>query len=135
MGEMVELEKLPQHLDTLSPRDWDRLFELLPEIERTQDFREYAEIISKTVGVIIDLRINPVFDWMAWKEGEAMATNRDYDYSQLDTITLCKLLAAIIRADRFTDGFLADCFERGVIAKILRALKNKVYSSDASEVV
>jgi len=132
---MIELEKLPQHLEALSPGDWDRLFELIPEIERTQDFRGHTEIISKTASVISELRINPAFDWMAWKEGEAMATSRNHDYSQLDTITSCKLLAAIIRADRFTDGFLADCFERGVIAKILRALKNNVYGSDTSEVV
>ncbi len=134
MGEMIELEKLPKHLETLSPRDWDRLFDLIPEIERTQDFRGYAEIISKTVGVIGELRINPVFDWMQWKEGEAMASSREYDYSQLDTITLCKLLAAIIRADRFTEGFLAGCFHRGVMAKILRALKNNVHGSGASEI-
>lgn len=135
MGEMIELEKLPQHLETLSPKDWYRLFDLIPEIERTQDFRGYAEIRSKTVSVISELRINPVFDWMQWKEGEAMATSGNYDYSQLDTITLCKLLAAIIRADRFTEGFLADCFDRGIIAKIVRALKNNVYGSGASEVV
>lgn len=93
---MIQLEELPQHLETLSSRDWDRLFELIPKIERTQAFRSYPDIIRNTV----DVMINPVFDWMSWKEGKAMATSRNYNYSQLDTITLCKLLGAIIRVQR-----------------------------------
>lgn len=126
LKEMVQLEELPQHLDTLSSRDWDRLFDLIPKIEETRSFNEFSDIIKETITVISELRINPVFDWMSWREGEAIATNSDYDYSQLDTITLCKLLAAIIRADKFSEGFLTGCFKRGVMVKILRALKNNV---------
>ena len=131
---MIELEVLPQHLDTLSPRDWDSLFKFILEIERTQVFEE-SEIVSKTVRAISELRINPAFDWMAWKEGEAMVSSRNYDYSQLDIITLCKLLAAIIRADRFTEGFLRASFSNGTMLKILNALKNNVDGANFPDAV
>ncbi|MFB2121199.1 DUF6508 domain-containing protein [Parapedobacter sp. 2B3] len=132
---MIELEALPQHLDTLSARDWDRLFKLIPEIERTQVFEEFSEIVSRTVGIISELRINPIFDWMAWREGEAMVSSSDYDYSQLDTITLCKLLAAIIRADRFTEGLLTTSFSNGTVLKILKALKANVHGANFTDAV
>src|SRR5690606_6218201 len=123
------------HLDTLSPRDWDSLFKLMPEIERTQVFEEFSEIVSKTVRAISELKINPAFNWMTWKEGEAMVNSRDYDYSQLDTITLCKLLAAIIRADRFTECFLRASFSDGTMLKIIKALKNNVDGANFPDAV
>ena len=46
-----------------------------------------------------------------------------YDFNPLDTLTLCKLLTTIVRADRFTDGLLISFFEKSTILNILTALK------------
>ena len=147
--EMIKLEELPQHLETLTLRDWDKVFAFIPAIEKMEDAGKFeggtfegakiyfgytaSDIMMETVDTIRELRINPVFDWMNWKEGENMATSRSFDYSQLDTLTLCQLLAAIMRADRFTGGFLDSCFQRGVIRKILLALKQNVYNPELSD--
>ncbi|WP_216629120.1 DUF6508 domain-containing protein [Sphingobacterium lumbrici] len=145
--EMIKLEELPQHLETLTLEDWEKLFAFIPAIEKMKDFGRFeggtfegvkiyfgytaSDIMMETVDVISELRITPVFDWMSWSEGEAMIKDDRYDYTGLDTITLCKLLTAIMRADRFTEGFLGGCFKRGVIRKILLALQQNMYSLDA----
>ena len=45
-----------------------------------------------------------------------------YDFNLLDTLTLCKLLTTIVRADRFTDGLLISFFEKSTILNILKAI-------------
>jgi hypothetical protein len=35
---MIELENLPKHLSILKSRDWERLFELIPQIEASEIF-------------------------------------------------------------------------------------------------
>ena len=46
-----------------------------------------------------------------------------YDFNLLDTLTLCKLLTTIVRADRVTDGLLISFFEKSTILNILKAIK------------
>lgn len=143
---MIELEKFPKHLTSLNQSDWERLFALLPEIESSEKFGEIKggerqddntltfpywdsmEIVDKTFKVINELNLTPIFAWTTWKEGKIILNDKSFDYSILDTITLCKLLTTIIRADRFNDGFLISCFDRGVIAKIIKGLKNNIQS-------
>lgn len=133
--EMVQLETLPQHLETLTRKDWDKLFDLIPKIERKHVFEEFSDIILETVGVIHDLKINPIFDWMGWKEGEVIINDTRFDYHSLDTTTLCKLLTSILRADRFTEGFLVNSFSNGTMLKICKALRHNIHSANIPDVV
>jgi hypothetical protein len=141
---MIELENFSNHLSTLKSRDWERLFELIPQIETTEIFGQIkgserlddgsltlpywnsSEIVNKTFNIIGELNISPLFDWTIWKEGKFILNDKDLDYAKLDTITLCKLLTTIIRIDRFNDGFLISCFERGVITKIIKGIKSNI---------
>jgi hypothetical protein len=141
---MIELEKFPDHLQTLRLEDWESLFILLPEIEMTSNFGQLKggeslndgwiampfwssfEIVDKTFKAIMDLNLCPVFDWSNWQEGEAIVNNQAFDYGQIDTIQLCKLLTLIIRADRFNDGYLISCFKKGIMTKIIRSLKENI---------
>jgi hypothetical protein len=141
---MIELEKFPDHLQTLQLKDWESLFILLPEIEMTSSFGELkggeslndrsismpfwssSEIVDKTFTAIRNLNLCPVFDWLNWQEGNAILNNQAFDYDQLDTILLCKLFTVIIRADRFNEGYLIACFENGIITKIIRSLKENI---------
>ena len=138
---MIELENLQEHIKSLRADDWERLFSLLPEIEATKKFGEVivgerlgngsfafpywrsSEIVGKIFHIIHELDIVPVFDWTSWDEGKTILNNHDFDYSNLDTITLCKVLTTIERADRFNDGFMVLNFENGTIPKIIKALK------------
>jgi ADP-ribosyl-[dinitrogen reductase] hydrolase len=138
---MIELEKLQKHLSTLTTNDWNRLFSLLPEMESTKNFGEVkggeeletgsftfhywspSELVDKVFQIIHELDIVPTFDWTSWADGKSILNNKDFDYSNLDTITLCKLLTTIVRTDRFNDGFFILNFENGVIPKIIKAIK------------
>jgi ADP-ribosyl-[dinitrogen reductase] hydrolase len=138
---MIELEKLQEHLKTLEQNDWNRLFSLLPEIEATKKFVETkggeqlengstaslywdsSEIVKKVFRLIHELNLVPLFNWTSWDEGKAILKNKEFDYLTLDTITLCKLLTTIVRADRFNDGFFVHCFENGIVPKIIKAIK------------
>ena len=115
--------------------DWKALFDLIPEIEHSTNFGDlvitegafpYAsesKIIDKFREVLWEKRILIVFDWSAWKEGIKMLEDRDADFSNLDLITLVKLLTTIVRADRFSTGLLMSKFSDGTILNILYRLR------------
>ncbi|WP_373512095.1 DUF6508 domain-containing protein [Persicitalea sp.] len=143
---MIDIEDFQAHLSTLKKAKWAKLFELLPHIESSAEFGKveggevlnhgsiktpywtYSDLVRETVRIIHDLQITPIFDWPKWEEGHAMLEDRAFDYSALDTTTLCKLLTTIIRTDRFNDGFLVLSFQSGTMAKIIRALQENVSS-------
>lgn len=145
---MIELEAFQQHIDTLSSCEWEVLFELIPQIEATEEFGKLigskklangsvtfpywapAQIVDQTVSVIYRLDIAPVFDWTSWKDGKSIIDNKNLDYTTLDMITLCKLLTFIIRRDRFHDGYMISCFEDGTVSKIIKALKKHAQPLD-----
>lgn len=145
---MIELKNLQKHLDTLTPKDWSALFELIPQIDRSQAFGDLIEseklengsitfpywseneIVSRTISAIYKLNVVPVFDWKTWKEGSEIINDVNFDYSSLDTTSLCKLITIIIRRDRFHDGYMVSCFESGTVLKIINSLKNTIVRSN-----
>jgi hypothetical protein len=145
---MNELEKLQEHINTLTTNDWDKLNSLLQEIENTRNFGELKgveqledgsitfpywssfEVVDKVFKLMHALNLVPAFDWTSWAEGKAILNNPNFNYSNLDTITLCKLLTTIVRSDRFYDGFIIFNFENGVIPKIIKTIiQNEIKKS------
>ena len=62
------------------------------------------------------------FDWKAWLSGPAGAAYRE-DRSRIAEAPpddLTRLVTAIVRGDRFTEGELLDAFETGLLASIAR---------------
>jgi len=47
------------------------------------------------------------------------------EFENLDSITLCKLLTTIVRADRFNDGLMISYFNDGTISAIIQDLKKQ----------
>lgn len=141
---MIDLENFTEHLKTLTIKDWNKLFNLIPAIEKNENFGEIipneelidssftfphwntSEIFDITYNVIIDLKLNPVFDWVNWETGKSILKDSNFNYSELDTISLCKLLTTIIRADRFNEGYMISCFRKGMITKIIKGLQRNV---------
>ena len=62
------------------------------------------------------------FDWMAWMAtAEAQAFARDpHAIARASATDLARLVTAIRRGDRFTEGNIAGAFESGVLAAISR---------------
>ena len=150
---MTAIEDIQNHINSLSDNDWNRIFNLIPEIEQSDKFGnvaggeeitkgvsqfpywDWSEITQKFVKVMYDLNLVINFDWMEWKEGSTMLQNENPDFSTIDSVTLCKLLTTIIRADRFNDGFLIGNFENGNILKIVKALNHNVNNNDRERTI
>lgn len=63
------------------------------------------------------------FDWSAWDKGREWYKSTDKTkYDTLDIPTALKLLTAVIRNDRFSDGALVSAFESGDFPKIINKL-------------
>jgi len=108
----------------ISKEDWGKLIALIPEIEKT-DYSsvktgwDYPEIVSNFHDIVYDKNMVLLFDWPKWTEGIELLENRNVDFTELDLITLCKLITVIVRNNRFSTGYLGSCFENGIILKIL----------------
>jgi hypothetical protein len=65
------------------------------------------------------------FDWMAWLEterGKELAGSPKA-VASANADELGKLLTAVVRSDRFSDGSLAGAYESGLLTAILRRAK------------
>jgi hypothetical protein len=138
-----KLDKLPKHLASIDQSEWKKLFDLLPEIGRTKTFGmlrggekqadgaytmpwyQRSAVVNELERVAYELGIVVPFDWGTWDEGREILHEKNPDFEQLDAVTLCKLITAIVRNDRFCDGVLVENFENGVIPKIILSLKHK----------
>jgi len=63
------------------------------------------------------------FKWSEWDEGHDWYKNSDESkYDALDVPTTLKLLTAVIRNDRFSDGALVGAFESGEFPRLINTL-------------
>jgi hypothetical protein len=147
MSDLKKLEDLSDYLNQMTTEEWRPLFALIDKIKETTKFGELkggqeimkgvslfpyfepSEIVSEFQDLCYKLSIITVFDWKSWKEGIQWLENDETDYTVFDNVTLCKFLTAIIRNDRFCDGFLISYFKKGIILKILLALKHNIEES------
>ena len=140
----TKLESIPTIINELSKSEWDRLFKLIPQIERTENFATKGgfakdsenlknfkimpsvenQIVWEVEKVLDELNLLIIFDWADWGEGKRIAEKQDYN--NRDTVTLLKLISAFIRNNRFCDGVLAERFEDRSIEKILKQIKKNV---------
>jgi hypothetical protein len=140
------LIEITEIVNKLSLNDWNKVFKLIPEIEKTKDFVESGGIVddpNNPEGFMItpiiekrivwdlektldELNLLIAFDWSNWDEGRKIANNQDFENK--DTITLLKLISAFIRNNRFCDGALAGKFEDKSIEKILKQIKKNIES-------
>ena len=142
--QFYKLDEFPAHLEKLTPEDWKPLMDLIPEIEQATVFGEirgmeeirpgvltfpYCEssaLVNRFVELAYDSCLVIDFDWPHWEEGRNLASGDLSEIDSLDLITLCKLMTAIIRNDRFCEGALVESFESGLTQKILRAISDRI---------
>jgi hypothetical protein len=128
---IYNLESFPGHLKTLTKQDWQPLLDLIPEIESTKEFELSKGIKEIEKGVFemphsvpascvwkfhdiflrLSLQIN--FDWSSWDAGREIAQGGVNEIMKQDLVTICMLLTAIIRNDRFCEGTLTSFFNEG----------------------
>lgn len=140
------LTNISKVINELSLKEWDRVFRLIPEIEKTKCFVKSGGIVddpNNPEGFMItpiieekivwdlektldELNLLIEFDWPNWDEGRKIASNQDFENK--DTVSLLKLISAFIRNNRFCDGALAEKFENRSIEKILKQIKKNIGS-------
>lgn len=64
-------------------------------------------------------------NWMNWDEGEQMQNDENFDFSSIDTLTKCKLMTAICRAERFSDGTIRYYVLNGTMLRIINSIKQE----------
>ena len=128
-----------EQIHSFTQQDWNPLIELIPKVESTSKFGEWAggeqveeenciesPIVSQFLDIVYGLPIIINFDWGAWEEGRKIASNDDFDYDTLDLPAKCKLITSIVRSDRFCEGTLVSAFESGLILRILKSIEKQI---------
>jgi len=143
---MNDLKDFEKNISKITKEEWQQLFDLIPVISKTKVFGKLpsikknedgsfqlpntipSDIVQVFHSLVYDIGVVQVFDWSSWAEGSKLVSNPKTEFNKLDIKTLCMLITAIVRHDRFCDGALVSFFENGTILKILKALKEKVNS-------
>ncbi len=127
-----------EHLKNIPIEEWNKLFDLIPEIESTTVFGTVVQepgvlgymqdgpIVIKFHGIMHKLNLIQPFDWPGWQRGKDLLDDESTNFNELDTVTLCKMLTALIRSNRFVEGALVGNFETGIINKLIIGLKHSV---------
>ena len=141
---LLDENNYKEQIHAFTQRDWKPLIELIPKVESTSKFGEWASaekneeenilfpycieapIVSQFLHIVYRLPIIISFDWGAWEEGREIASNDDFDHDTLDLPTKCKLITAIVRNNRFCDGALVSAFESGLILRILKSIEKQI---------
>lgn len=138
------LEDFPTYLQTLTKKDWQPLLDLIPEFESTEKFDSYeglkeiepgvfemphsvpAPCVWKFHDIFVHMGLQVGFDWSEWDEGRRIALAGAEEIMKQDLLTICMLLTAIIRNDRFCDGVLTGFFRDGSGLAALKRIKQIV---------
>lgn len=94
-----------------------------PDGSMTLPWYEYRPVVTEFIQGLYDRQLNVVFDWGKWKRGEKLFADPGLigDATAADCL---KLITLCVRKDRFSDGFMAEALERGVITACLKRLRN-----------
>ena len=139
----LTLETLPQHLESKPSEAWSHLFAFIPRIEQATTFGGWEEsegfliytpsaLVDEFQQCIREMGLIVDFNWPHWDEGKALFRGSKTDYVHCSPITLVKLLTAIVRSDRFSEGVLVAALEDGKILQILRGLELHYGDKDES---
>ena len=141
---LLDENNYKEQIHAFTQQDWQPLIELIPKVESTSKFGEWASaekneeetiqfpdcieetIVSQFLDIVYRLPIIISFDWGAWEEGREIASNDDFDHDTLDLPTKCKLITSIVRNNRFFDGALVSAFESGLILRILKSIEKQI---------
>lgn len=92
-------------------------------VANTFPWVEQNELVQEFVQFMYDKDLVINFDWSKWQEGrDWYALEDESKYDRLDVETALKLLTAVIRNERFSEGALVQAFENGSFPKIIQKL-------------
>lgn len=86
------------------------------------------------LGVLVDkiLKINIPFDWNTWTQ-QFGYNWKNINYASLSLAALCKILYALIRAERFCEGAIARFISDGGLTLLLEEIQKRVMPSRSED--
>ena len=81
-------------------------------------YPQYAPAVIAAEAALYDMGLIMGFDWPSWSESQRYFDGEPVE----DRVVAAKLLTAVVRAERFSEGSLAATVESGVFAGALRVL-------------
>lgn len=84
---------------------------------------EYSSEVLQFLKALGQNNFIQPFNWTAWEEGKRLAEEPAL-LAQASLATIRKLLTLYVRADRFTEGYLAEVFESGQMVRILERVRD-----------
>lgn len=89
----------------------------------TWPYMKKHPLVDEFLEFFNDAKLPVTFDWMAWDEGrDWFALDDEAKYNKLDAATGLRLISAIIRNERFSEGAIVAGFETGQLPKIINRL-------------
>lgn len=133
----IEETELENHLKTIPRAAWNRLLDLIPRLEQKEVFGHWQGPehslylvpeweVEHFFDEVHRLGLMVVFDWSRWEKGRLAWHNKVFDFSTMTLSELCKMITLLIRGDRFNEGLLVEAFDRGIVLRILKAIKLKL---------
>lgn len=129
--------------EEVTHENWKPLIELIPSIERTKNFGEYIEstkisdnfsiyngfsnsrVVDEFFHRAYDNGLIYDFDWMHWDFGKSILENKSNEsFNNYDLDILNKFIIAIVRNDKYCDGYLISKFSDGTVLSILKSVKS-----------
>lgn len=141
---MLTKDKFSEQISGVSDTQWDELFAFIPVFENTLEFGDWTESeqigegifqiprcyykkeVHRFIETVIAMDLILSFGRIEWRDGVRILNNPDTNFDEFDLIELCKLLTIVVRNDRFTEGYLLRCFNKGIVLKLLKNLERKV---------
>ena len=100
-----------------------------PDGSMTLPWYENRPVVTEFTQGLHDRQLNVVFDWGKWKRGEKLFADPSL-IARATVVDCLKLITLCVRKDRFSDGFMAEALERGVITACLKRLRDFYPSSN-----
>jgi len=118
---LKQIDAILKYLPVFEKEDYQ--FGQWVEPEGQFPYFAFSREVDEFIGALRKQGIIIPFDWTSWrKEAERYQTDPKA-LETADLLTLRKLLTVHVRAERFTEGHLANVFGSGHIRAILRRLK------------
>ena len=134
---IVSESELKQKINSFTQDDWRALLSIRSQVAEATEFTTVSEngkyfvwtdVVKEFHSIVYAMPVVVSFDWPAWELGKRALNDEAHGYGDYDLETLCKLITTIVRAERFSEGFLPAKFADGSILKILDAIASRIES-------
>ncbi len=133
-------DKAALKVKNVSPRQWQRLTDFIPQLEKgnygdssrieqqknsgnVMPYVKYSNVVLKFIEQCYEAEIVISFNWNGWLQEEKIFENQKSFIQQADLAQCAMLLTAHIHREHSCDGHLFNALEDGSILHILKRIE------------